>query len=258
MPDSEENKKIELDEEQVFSGGEVTSVEPMASGDTEHGIHGSFHTYSGGQILEHSDTKLSPLFIIMAGIVSVGILVVLTMYGVHNVPNGLTTAGYTSAEAAMTKQAGFVELTSPALIDMYELPRPQGQELLGPNGAIAAGSTYYQLYCIGCHGPNQDGNGPNSTALDPKPQNLRNKDFMQAISYQRVWTSVHKGVPGTAMPRWENVIPDDKIEDIICYVLSLTAPADPTTGAFVRPSAQDIAGSSQSAPPNLGATYSVH
>jgi mono/diheme cytochrome c family protein len=263
MPDSEEDKSIEIGEEKVFAGGEITSVEPMASGDAAHGVHGSFHGYSGGQILERTDTKVSLNYWMMSGLLFVAILCALTYFGVvpflhpttaYDLPAGLSTAGYQAAEQQMAAQQSYVAMTSPSLIDMYELPRPKGQDL---KTAISAGSDAYQVYCIGCHGPNQDGNGPNSVSLDPKPQNLRNKDFMQALSYQRIWTSVHKGVPGTAMPRWENVIPDDKIQDIICYVLSLTAPSDPTTGAFIRPSPQEIAGSSQSGPTNLGATYTA-
>ena len=271
--DSEENKHIEIDEVQEFSGGEISSIEPIAEGDTKHGVHGAFHEYSGGQILERTDTVISPIIWVFWSFVGVCIIAAVVFLGLiprsltggvqiggggqYDRPEGTTTQGYMSATAAMNTNASFVVLTSPALIDMYELPRPKGQELLGSHGAISAGSDVYQQYCIGCHGPNQDGNGPNSVSLDPKPRNLRDEPFMQAMSYQRIWTSVHKGVPGTAMPRWENVITDAQIQDVICYVLSLTAPTDPKSGQFIRPSAQDIAGSSPASQSGLGATYTA-
>jgi hypothetical protein len=31
------------------------------------------------------------------------------------------------------------------------------------------------------------------------------------MSLQRIETSIHKGVPGTAMPRWENTLTDTQI-----------------------------------------------
>ena len=73
------------------------------------------------------------------------------------------------------------------------------------------------------------------------PRNLRNTAFMQAMSYQRIWTSLHKGVQGTAMPRWENTLTDDQIREVITYVLSLTAPTD-ADGKFIRPTAAAVEG----------------
>ena len=86
----------------------------------------------------------------------------------------------------------------------------------------------YQTYCIGCHGPNQDGNGVNASSLNPKPRNLHDAPFMQAMSYERIWTSLHKGVYGTAMPRWENTLTPEQFKDVIVYVFSLTAPTAPS------------------------------
>ena len=63
---------------------------------------------------------------------------------------------------------------------------------------------------------------------------------MQAMSYQRITTSLHKGVPGTAMPRWENTLTDAEIGDVIAYVFSLTSPA-PGTAAPVTGAASDQA-----------------
>ena len=54
---------------------------------------------------------------------------------------------------------------------------------------------------------------------------------MQAMSYQRIWTSLHKGVYGTAMPRWENTLTDTQFKDVIVYVFSLTAPTTPSAAA---------------------------
>jgi mono/diheme cytochrome c family protein len=255
MSENEENNQPIEAQTESPAEPEIAAAGHVSEDDAAHPMH----AYAGGQILERTDVTLSPylkgfwlLVVIVIIAVTIGFGFIAQWHPLsqaYNRPEGLTTTGYMSAEAMMSKKASFVEMTSPAMIDMYQVPRPQGQDL---KGAISAGSDVYQTYCNGCHGPNQDGNGPNSVALDPKPRNLRDQPFMQAMSYQRIWTSVHKGVPGTAMPRWENVINDGQIQDVICYVLSLTAPTDAKTGQFIRPSAQVIAGSSPASPSNIG------
>jgi mono/diheme cytochrome c family protein len=259
MADSE-NKHVEIDEVQEFGGGEIKSVEPIAEGDTQHGVHGNFHEYSGGQVLERTDTTLSPiLWWFYATVILVIVATLLVSGAIPGVrlgskgyarPTLTTNTGYNNIQGIMQNQASYAALTSPAYIDMYQLPRPNGQTL--PQ-AISAGSDVYQSYCIGCHGPNQDGAGPNAVSLNPSPRNLRDQPFMQAMSYQRIWTSVHKGVPGTAMPRWENTLSDTQISDVICYVFSITAPVD-KSGNYIKPSPTDIAGSTPAASPAMGAT----
>lgn len=269
MADSEENKNdkpqhVEVDEVQSFGGGQIKSIEPIAEGDTEHGVHGDFHAYSGGDIVEHATTSISPIMWVFYATLIIIILLTLLFTGAipglhmgsvgYARPVYTTNTGYANVQKMMQTNASYAAMTSPALIDMYQLPRPVNQNL---QGAISAGSDVYQHYCIGCHGPNQDGNGPNAVSLNPMPRNLRNNAFMQAMSYQRIWTSIHKGVPGTAMPRWENTLNDTQIQDVIAYVFSLSAPTDPKTGDFIRPSPEAIAGSSPAAQPGGGATANV-
>lgn len=263
-----ETRTTEIDEVQSFSGGQIKTVEPEAEV-TEH-----LHHYSGGDIVERSDTRISPWLWGFWAVVIVGIIFTLlfwflpgffnpTMKGVNARANdwgGTVVVGqpglgnYNQLSGQMQTQMTNSVLTSPSYINMYRLPLPAGQNL---NQAISKGSDVYQTYCIGCHGPNQDGNGPNSVSLDPRPRNLRDVPFMQAMSYQRIWTSVHKGVPGTAMPRWENTLNDSQIQDVIAYVFSLTAPQD-SNHNFIQPSATEIAGAAMPAssnPPAAGNSY---
>ena len=116
--------------------------------------------------------------------------------------------------------------------DMTQLVPFLGGESL--TTAVANGSNIYQNYCIGCHGPNQDGNGVNASSLNPKPRNLHDGPFMrETLNYQRINTSLHYGVHGTAMPRWENTLSEHEIQEVIAYVLSLTWTM-PTAAARTR------------------------
>jgi len=261
-----ETRHKEIDEVKSFSGGQIKSVEPDVEV-TEH-----LHHYSGGDIIERSDTKITPWYwgvCVVTLIVIAGGLAVVFLPGVIKPGTGETPkstgfgatymvgqpgiGNYGAVSNTMQTETASEAMTSPAFIDMHRLPLPPGQNL---DQAISKGTDVYQTYCIGCHGPNQDGNGVNSVSLDPKPRNLRDAPFIQAMSYQRIWTSVHKGVPGTAMPRWENTLNDTQFEDVIAYVFSLTAPKDATTGKFLSPSPAEIAGSAAAAGTGIPASAS--
>ena len=219
-----EHKTTEVSEVQSFSGGEVHSIEPIEEGHTD------LHVYSGGEIVEHSTTSVSPvLWGFWAVTIVVIIGVVLGSGAAFNKLTGMaypTPAGDLAAYREQYQSQMAVEFPvagQHAMIAMESLPRPAGQTI---GQGVKAGEDVYTTYCIGCHGPNQDGAGPNSTTLDPKPRNLHDAPFMQAMSLERINTSVHKGVPGTAMPRWESQLSEDQIKDVILYVFSLTAPTD--------------------------------
>ncbi len=187
-----------------------------------------FHYYSGGEVKELTTTRISPALFWVWGIVILGAISYFLIGGALGPtfggfkPTGNTTSNQQALRADLNS-GGSVQLTS---LDINQVPRPAGQNL---TQAIAAGTQVYQTYCIGCHGPNQDGNGVNSLSLNPKPRNLRDAPFMQAMSYQRIWTSLHKGVYGTAMPRWENTLSAPEFKDVIVYVFSLTAPTGPSS-----------------------------
>lgn len=83
--------------------------------------------------------------------------------------------------------------------------------------------TYAQL-CIGCHGPQGDGNGEAARFLDPKPRNFKlayykfsstrsgelptDADLKRTIKY---------GLKGSAMPAFE-FLPEPKVEALIAYI----------------------------------------
>jgi mono/diheme cytochrome c family protein len=89
--------------------------------------------------------------------------------------------------------------------------------------SIRAGEVVFFEYCSGCHGRRADGRGPESLNLDPKPQNLRNAQFVKHLSDERMYTSLSGGVRGTAMPAWELDLSTDRRWNVIHYIRSLTA-----------------------------------
>ncbi len=204
-----------------------TSNRPEPTEQTDaKGRDNRFHYYSGGEVKELADTRPSQLLYVFYGVVIVGAIFYFLFGGALGPkvggfkPVGGSQANLNSLQAQLDQRGTSAGITY-ASVDLSQLPVPNGQNV---TQAVAAGAEVYQSYCIGCHGPNQDGNGVNAGSLNPKPRNLRDSPFMQAMSYQRITTSLHKGVPGTAMPRWENLLTEREIGDVIAYVFSLTAP----------------------------------
>jgi mono/diheme cytochrome c family protein len=197
---------------------------------------GRIHYYSGGEVTELAETRVPPALSTFYYLLIIGAFVAifwlgalgprLSPTGPYQPPNG-SYKTLTALQNSLNLQAFRSGTTPAADFDLSRIA-PKGQTV---TQAINKGSDVYQTYCFGCHGPNQDGNGVNAASLNPKPRNLRDAPFMQAMSYQRILTSIHKGVPGTAMPRWENSLTETQMRDAACYVLSLTTPVIPVTAA---------------------------
>ncbi|MGI4789248.1 MAG: c-type cytochrome [Janthinobacterium lividum] len=213
-----------------------------------------FHYYSGGEVKELENTPVSPL---LWGLWTVVILAALgyLFYGGALGPHVLTggfkpTSGSRASLAAIqtdiNKNANGNAETAQAA-DMSQLVPFLGGESL--TMAVSNGSTIYQTYCIGCHGPNQDGNGVNASSLNPKPRNLHDGPFMrETMNYNRINTSLHYGVHGTAMPRWENTLSEHQIQEVISYALSLTWTTPSDASANAAPTASSLPETSKKSP----------
>ncbi len=100
-----------------------------------------------------------------------------------------------------------------------------------------AGNAVYLLYCASCHGPSGKGNGPASTAMNPKPSDLTTiaarsgGKFDENVVFRTIDGRMAKvGHGGAGMPVWGDAFvrkgetPDDtrkKIESVVQYLKSL-------------------------------------
>lgn len=107
--------------------------------------------------------------------------------------------------------------------------------------SVAAGKAIFFEYCAGCHGRRADGRGPQSLNLVPRPQNLRNAQFVKYLTDERLYTSISGGVRGTAMPAFELTLTPAKRWHVIHYIRSLTA--DDTISIANAPAHQPVAAS---------------
>lgn len=120
--------------------------------------------------------------------------------------------------------------------------------------SVARGQAVFNEFCTGCHGLRADGRGPQALNLIPKPQNLRNKSFVDYLDDERVFSAISGGVRGTSMPAFEMMLSSNQRWDVINFIRSLVSgsplqiPNSPETVAVdfniknpVEPTAESIA-----------------
>ena len=84
------------------------------------------------------------------------------------------------------------------------------------------GRELYLTSCAPCHGENADGKGPRAAVLDPKPRDYTDPAWRETATFDSVLASIRDGVPGSAMPSWEILTPQD-LEAVTRYVLEISA-----------------------------------
>ena len=87
------------------------------------------------------------------------------------------------------------------------------------------GEVTYVRWCAGCHGVDGTGNGDGAGYMLPRP-----RDFTQALYQIRTTASgnlptdedilniIDRGMPGTTMPGWEELLSDDEREALVEYL----------------------------------------
>ena len=86
------------------------------------------------------------------------------------------------------------------------------------------GPELYARHCGACHGASGDGQGIAATFLYPKPRNLRTGSFRLISTISGVPSPADieavlvRGMPGSAMPPWAHLTPDDRrllVEEVL-------------------------------------------
>ncbi len=87
------------------------------------------------------------------------------------------------------------------------------------------GEVTYVRWCAGCHGVDGTGNGPGAEYMLPRP-----RDFTLALYQIRTTANgalptdddildiIDRGMPGTTMPGWEELLSDDEREALVQYL----------------------------------------
>jgi mono/diheme cytochrome c family protein len=91
-------------------------------------------------------------------------------------------------------------------------------------GEAAAGRLIYQAHCISCHGDGGRGDGPAAAQLDPPPPDLTQHMVLGKHTDQQIFLFVHRGIPGSGMPAFNQQLSASEIWQLVAYLRTLPDP----------------------------------
>lgn len=98
---------------------------------------------------------------------------------------------------------------------------------------LELGKKVYFKRCVWCHGVEGGGDGPSADRLFTRPRNfiqgtfkIRWTDSGELPRDEDLIRTVKNGLPGSAMPAWGEVLPEDQIKAVIQFVKSLVQDRD--------------------------------
>jgi len=104
-------------------------------------------------------------------------------------------------------------------------PAPQPVSAGGGPGDAAAGAPLYATYCVSCHGPRGEGDGPASAGLNPKPAHHSDAAYMNPLTDEHLFKVIKEGGPAVGksplMPSWGGALSDAQVWDLVAFVRTL-------------------------------------
>ena len=131
-----------------------------------------------------------------------------------------------------------------------------GQEEQALTPDQEAGKIVYQKWCIHCHGPEGQGDGPAADTLRPRPRDftyglykIRTTGTGQLPTDQDLAKIIGDGMPGTGMPDWRGTLSEKEVRQVVEYIKTFsrkfarakTPPVPITVGAPVKSTPESIA-----------------
>jgi mono/diheme cytochrome c family protein len=108
-------------------------------------------------------------------------------------------------------------------------------------GSSGSGKQLYRRYCVGCHGPQGDGNGENAQWIDPKPRDFTAATFKcrstptgTLPTDEDLDHAIQRGFVTTNMPSWNPLTPQQRA-DLVAYIKTFSARwASEKAGALIH------------------------
>ena len=89
-------------------------------------------------------------------------------------------------------------------------------------GDAAKGKVSFDNTCVACHGPEGKGDGVASAALDPKPRDLSNGEYVSTLSNEHLYKVISEGGASVGlsplMASWGGVLSEQDIWNVIAYL----------------------------------------
>lgn len=119
-------------------------------------------------------------------------------------------------------------------IHIHTVTGPMGSHIGKLTGHSSAGKALYRRFCIGCHGPDGDGNGENAMWFDPTMGFAKPRDFTLAVfkcrstptgtlpTDQDLFDAMGRGFDTTNMPQWK-VLTNQNRADLVAFIKTFSA-----------------------------------
>ncbi len=82
---------------------------------------------------------------------------------------------------------------------------------------MSEGQQVFATNCAVCHGAEGYGNGPRAAGLNPPPRNYHTGKFLYGTSKLALYHTITNGIPGSAMPSFAMMPPEDRMA-VIHYI----------------------------------------
>jgi len=99
----------------------------------------------------------------------------------------------------------------------------------GITGHAESGKHLYRRFCIGCHGPDGNGQGMNAQWIDPKPRDFTEATFKcrstptgTLPTDEDLYNAITRGFVTTNMPPWRPLNPQQRA-DLVAFINTLNA-----------------------------------
>ncbi len=110
---------------------------------------------------------------------------------------------------------------------------PAFRSTLVPGADPNEGKQWYYVYCIACHGWGLQGDGPSSSAIEPRPRILTDGDYMNKKSNLQLFTAIKGGGEAvflsSSMPAWGNFLQDQDIWNVVAWIRMMADTQPPKT-----------------------------
>jgi cytochrome c oxidase cbb3-type subunit I/II len=124
---------------------------------------------------------------------------------------GTSMPAWNELSGAEFKAVGDYVLSLPITLEL----RP-GEQWAPRDALLLAGQRIFDTHCTRCHGESGAGDGPDGRPYLPPPANFRQIQ----LSYPGAADVIHNGVPGSGMPAWPLLTPQE-IQAVTYYMRSL-------------------------------------
>ncbi len=109
----------------------------------------------------------------------------------------------------------------------------------GDPGDAENGEQVYGQRCVWCHGEEGEGLGPAAERLNPPPRDFTSAQYKIKTTVfdddfandDDIFRMIRDGMPGTAMPGWDDVLSEQEMWDLVLYIKTFSGLEEEELGA---------------------------